>query len=91
MTTSDDGDFDKTVKMITFPADEDFTEGIMQIQAHIPILDDKIYEADEEVFIVYMEVAVAANFHLISDSGDPQNSICIIEDCKCIAIAYYIN
>lgn len=60
------------------------------VPANIPIVDDKIDEANEQNFIAYMEVVDAVNFDLIR--SDARNiSTCTIVDDDCKALAYKVE
>ena len=50
-------DFDNTVIFFIFPVDE----GLNHVELTIPIVDDDIDEADEQVFIILLEVIYATN------------------------------
>ena len=41
---------------ITFPANENMLRPITEVQADVTIVDDEINEADEQQFIVFLEV-----------------------------------
>ena len=47
-----------------FPADE--IVNIADVEEEIPIVDDEIDEALEQVFIIFLEVLEAVNFDLIT-------------------------
>ena len=49
---------------MTFPADEFLN--IADVDESIPIVDDDIDEAQEQVFIILLEVLEAVNFDLIT-------------------------
>ena len=49
-----------------FPADENLIMNIADVEEFIPIVDDEIDEAQEQVFIILLEVLDAVNFDLIT-------------------------
>ena len=57
-------DFDATPFNVTFPADE--VINIADVLETIPIVDDEIDEAQEQVFIIVLEVLDAVNFDLVT-------------------------
>lgn len=88
----DEDDFDKKALTIMFPPDEDEASPITRVPASIPIVDDEVDEAREQVFIVYMEVLNATNRELLIT--DEQNvSICTIidNDRKCTAFQCWFS
>ena len=60
--STDTKDFDTTIFNLTFGADE---LAISVIRALIPIVDDVIDEADNQFFIVFLEVVDAVNMDLV--------------------------
>ena len=61
---TDTNDFNATTFNVTFPADE-FTN-IADVLRLIRIVDDETDEAQEQVFIIFLEVLDAVNFDLIT-------------------------
>ena len=61
---TDTNDFDSTAFDVTFPADE--VMNIADLLTTIPIVDDEIDEALEQVFIIVLEVLRAVNANLIT-------------------------
>ena len=84
----DGDDFDATAFDVTFPDDE--TMNRADVQEFIPIVDDEIDEAQEQVFIIFLEILDAVNFDLITitrntsfgriidNDGEPLSSLCPI-------------
>ena len=54
----------RTAFNVIFPADE--IVNIADVEEFIPIVDDEIDEAQEQVFIILLEVLEAVNFDLIT-------------------------
>ena len=73
-THPDYEDFDNTTLFVTFPIDDT----VLSRELKIPIVDDKIDEADEQVFIIFLEVANAINLNKVTVLRD--NSIGRIKD-----------
>ena len=61
---TDTNDFDSTTFDVTFPVDE--VMNIADLLITIPIVDDEINEALEQVFIIVLEVLGAVNIDLIT-------------------------
>ena len=61
---TDTNDFNATAFNVTFPADE--VMNIADVLRLIRIVDDEIDEAQEQVFIIFLEVLEAVNFDLIT-------------------------
>ena len=61
---TDKNDFNATSLNLTFPADE--AMNIADVLETIPIIDDEIDEAQEQVFIIVLEVLEAVNLDLIT-------------------------
>ena len=57
-------DFDATPFNVTFPADE--FVNIADVSEFIPIVDDEIDEAQQQNFVIVLEVLDAVNFDLIT-------------------------
>lgn len=75
-------DFDTTEQMIEFPAD-----GALNVSVYITINDDEIDEAEEQYFIVYMEVFNATNLSLlINDVRNSSTGIIVDNDGKLISM-----
>ena len=80
-------DFDDTPFSVTLSSSDAINTSVIildpitEMTASIIIVDDSIDEADEEVFIVFMEVVAAINYDMI-DTTTQNTSICIIQDCK---------
>lgn len=77
MYFTDGNDFDDSVVIVTFPADEGQATRIPERTALIPITDDDIDEADQ-LFVVYLEIMNAEYVSRI-DIGR-SNSTCRIID-----------
>ena len=61
---TDKNDFNATALNVTFPADE--AMNIADVLETIPIVDDKINESHEQVFVIALEVLEAVNSDLIT-------------------------
>ena len=61
---TDTNDFNATAFNVLFPADE--VLNIPDVVEFIPIVDDEIDEAHEQVFIMLLKVLEAVNFDLIT-------------------------
>ena len=61
-THPDYEDFDNTTLLVTFPIDDT----VLSRELKVPIIDDEIDEADEQVFIIYLEVVNATNFNKVN-------------------------
>ena len=61
---TDTNDFDATAFDVTFPDDE--VVNIADVLGTIPIVDDEIDEAHEQVFVILLEVLEAVNSTLIT-------------------------
>ena len=61
-THPDYEDFDRTTLFVTFPIDDT----VLSRALKIPIVDDDIDEADEQVFIIFLEVINATNFNKVN-------------------------
>ncbi len=77
---TDSDDFDNTTVTEVYMADEG-TNTQTDLQVSIPLTDDSIDEADNEIFLVKLEVASAVNRDLIA--VEPASSKCIIIDNDC--------
>ena len=62
LTHPDYEDFDNTTLFATFPIDNT----VLSRELRIPIVDDDIDEADEQVFIIFLEVVNATNFNKVN-------------------------
>lgn len=72
--------------IVIFPADENETEAIIKMNASITIFDDDINEAEEQIFIILLEVVdlvnpdainiqlTVASCHIIDNDGKSSNS-----------------
>ena len=77
MCISDEDDFNATVITVTFPPDESM--GAKKLNAPIPIFDDDVNEAREQIFLALLEVESAVNLELVRN--DVLNiTTCIIID-----------
>ena len=71
-------DFDNTTLFAEFPIDEGLNP-VTSVELAIPIVDDDIDEADEQVFIIFLEVINATNVGKVN-IVDRKTSIGRIED-----------
>ena len=62
LTQPDYEDFDNTTLFATFPIEDT----VLSRELRIPIVDDDIDEADEQVFIIFLEVINATNFNKVN-------------------------
>ena len=67
-------DFNDSVLYINFPTNRDFVE------VAIPIVDDDIDEADEQVFIIFLEVINATNLDNLNILENHEISVGRIRD-----------
>ena len=74
---ADEADFNTTIFNVTFPSDEGHLP-IADVPAPIMIVDDPIDEAEEQFFIVYMQIIEAVEPNMITVTR--ANSTCIIVD-----------
>ena len=74
---SDENDFDNTVITATFAADAGGNP-TTDLNVPIPVFDDDIDEADDQIFIAQLVVVSAVNRGLITIERDASN--CIIVD-----------
>ena len=74
----DVADFSNTTIIITFDPDEDRGRNNNELSVPIPIFDDSIDEANEQVFIVQLKVVGGANVNSVTISR--QVSLCRIID-----------
>lgn len=70
---SDENDFNSSRILVIFPAD-----GVTNVLAPIPIIDDEVNEANRQYFIAHLEILEAINRDLITLTRDV--STCIIHD-----------
>ena len=76
---SDYEDFDRTIKQVTFNADEGRTF-IKSVTVPITIKDDQKDEANEQRFIVHLEVVSAVQPELIGNDQRNNSIIRIIDN-----------
>ena len=90
---TDLNDFDNSVLTITFQADEN--NPIFDIPLHVPITDDAINEADEQDFVVVLNLTDSKNPALtrlprvsslcrIIDNDRKRETIRILGSCFCL-------
>ena len=73
-----------------FPADE--IVNIADVEKFIPIEDDEIDEAQEQVFIILLEVLEAVNFDLITITRSVSFGRIIDNDGEPLStLSYYVN
>ena len=77
-------DFDNTRQQVRFTDVRQHT-----VEVTIPIVDDDIDEADEQVFIVFLEVVTATNLNKVNINR--QTSIGRIKDDESKWFAFIIN
>ena len=77
--STDTKDFDTTIFNLTFGADELAPVSISEIRALVPIVDDVIDEADNQFFIVFLEVVDAVNMDLV-DIGRTFSRVIIVDN-----------
>ena len=71
-----------------FPADE--IMNIADVEEFIPIVDDEIDEAQEQVFIILLEVLEAVNFDLITITRNTSFGFIIDNDGEPLStLSYY--
>jgi len=75
---TDTADFNTAIFNVTFPSDERRASPIADVPSPIMIVDDEIDEAEEQFFIVYLEIIEAVEPNLITITR--ANSTCIIVD-----------
>ena len=63
-TLPDYKDFDNNELFATFPVDEGHTP-VTSIELEVSIEDDNIDEADEQVFIIFLEIINATNLDVV--------------------------
>ena len=75
-------DFDNSTITITFDPDED--EADHDLSAPVPIVDDHINEATEQVFVVQLRLISSMNTSSVNVITTRQTSLCRIidDDCK---------
>ena len=87
---TDTNDFDATAFNVIFPADE--IVNIADVEEFIPIVDDEIDEAQEQVFIILLEVLEAVNFDLIRITRNTSFGRIIDNDGEPLStLSYYVN
>ena len=87
---TDTNDFNATAFNVIFPADE--IVNIPDVEEFIPIVDDEIDEAQEQVFIILLEVLEAVNFDLIRITRDTSFGRIIDNDGEPLStLSYYVN
>ena len=64
-THPDYEDFDNTTLFATFPIDDGLSS-VNAVELTIPIVDDAIDEAIEQVFIIFLEIVNATNFNKVN-------------------------
>lgn len=74
-----EADFNTTVFTVLFPADENMSTPISEVLAPISVVDDDIDEAEEQVFIAFLEVVDAVTLGSLS-TGPRNVAECIIVD-----------
>ena len=75
---------------MTFPADE--IMNIADVEVFIPIEDDEIDEAQEQVFIILLEVLEAVNFDLIRITRNTSFGRILDNDGEPLStLSYYVN
>ena len=76
-------DFNNSVHEMVFPADERDPLPTLIMRADIPIVNDDIDEADEQQFIVFLEIINATDLSRV-DNSLRNITICKIidDDCK---------
>ena len=62
---TDENDFNSTVLVVMFPADENSPRPISEIDVPIPIFDDDVDEAESQFFYTIFEVLNATNPDLV--------------------------
>ena len=60
-THTDYDDFDNTTLFAVFPIDEGRRNPVISVELNISIVDDEIDEADEQIFIIFLEVINTTN------------------------------
>ena len=86
---TDTNDFDATTLDATFPADE--VMNIADLLLTIPIVDDEIDEALEQVFIIVLEVLRAVNADLITITRNTSFGRIIDNDGEILSAFTYSN
>ena len=74
ITHTDYEDFDDSVIYVEFPTDRD------AVEVTIPIVDDDIDEADEQIFIIFLEIVNATNLDNLNILENRETSIGRIRD-----------
>ena len=74
ITHTDYEDFNNSVLYVEFPTDRD------AVEVAIPIVDDDIDEADEQVFIIFLEVVNATNLDNLGILENRETSVGRIRD-----------
>ena len=75
---------------MTFPADE--IVNIAGVEEFIRIEDDEIDEAQEQVFVIFLEVLEAVNFDLITITGSTSFGRIIDNDGEPLStLSYCVN
>ena len=67
-------DFDDSVIYVEFPTDRD------AVEVAVPIVDDDIDEADEQIFIIFLEVVNATNLDNLNFLENREISVGRIKD-----------
>ena len=87
---TDTNDFNDTAFNVIFPADE--IVNIADVEEFIPIVDDEIDEAQEQVFIILLEVLDAVNFDLLRITCNTSFGRIIDNDGEPLStLSYYVN
>ena len=72
-----------------FPADE--IVNIADVEEFLPIVDDEIDEAQEQVFIILLEVLDAVNFDLLRITRSTSFGRIIDNDGEPLSLSHYVN
>ena len=73
---TDERDFDASVLVVKFPADEN--NPTSEIDVPIPIFDDDVDEAESQFFYVVLEIANATNPDLV-DTEEPNLNVALYD------------
>ena len=66
ISSTDENDFDTTAFNVIFPADEDEESPITIVNAPVPIVDDATDEAEEQSFMILLEVLNATDIDALT-------------------------
>ena len=78
-THTDYEDFDNATLFAVFPIDEG-QDPVISVELAIPIVDDEIDEAEEQVFIIFLEVVNGTNLDKLNIPDNRKISVGRIRD-----------